>query len=93
MRAAGWARAAPSRRGWSRLIDLRADEAALWGDLRKKWRQYVNKARTGGGRVGDAGPEALDDFPRLYPETAGRAGVLIRTPAAHRDLWNAFGSA
>ena len=27
-----------------------ADEDALWGDLRKKWRQYVNKARTGGDR-------------------------------------------
>ena len=26
----------------------RADEDALWGDLRKKWRQYVNKARSGG---------------------------------------------
>ena len=33
----------------TRVIDLRADEEALWGDLRKKWRQYVNKARSGGG--------------------------------------------
>ena len=35
---------------------LAADEAALWGDLRKKWRQYVNKARTGGCGSCDAAP-------------------------------------
>ena len=62
----------------TRVIDLAADEAALWGDLRKKWRQYVNKARTGGVRVVDAGPERLDEFYRIYRETADRAGFLIR---------------
>ena len=46
--AAGWRPAPPIQPASTRVIDLRADEAALWGDLRKKWRQYVNKARSGG---------------------------------------------
>ena len=89
--AAGWEarrRSSPSRRGSSTSA---ADEDALWGDLRKKWRQYVNKARTGGVRVVDAGPERLDDFYRIYRETADRAGFLIRAQSAYRDVWDAFG--
>ena len=72
--AAGWQPATPIQPVSTRVIDLAADEAALWGDLRKKWRQYVNKARTGGVRVVDAGPERLDEFYRIYRETAERAG-------------------
>ena len=54
LRAAGWRPAAPIQPASTRIIDLRADEAALLGDLRKKWRQYVNKARSGGIVVVDA---------------------------------------
>ena len=89
--AAGWASAPPIQPVSTRVIDLAADEAALWGDLRKKWRQYVNKARTGGVRVVDAGPERLDEFYRIYRETADRAGFLIRAQSAYRDVWDAFG--
>ena len=74
----------------TRIIDLRADEDALWGDLRKKWRQYVNKARTGGIVVVDAGEERLGEFYRIYRETADRAGFLIRAESAYRDVWGAF---
>ncbi len=91
--AAGW-RMAPSIQPVStRAIDLAADEDALWGDLRKKWRQYVNKARTGGVRVVEAGPERFDDFYRIYRETADRAGFLIRAKSAYRDVWDAFAPA
>jgi lipid II:glycine glycyltransferase (peptidoglycan interpeptide bridge formation enzyme) len=89
--AAGWQPATPIQPVSTRVIDLAADEAALWGDLRKKWRQYVNKARTGGVRVVDAGPERLDEFYRIYQETAARAGFLIRAQSAYRDVWDAFG--
>ena len=58
----------------TRIIDLTPDEDALWGDLRKKWRQYVNKARTGGITVSDAGGESIPEFYRIYRETADRAG-------------------
>jgi lipid II:glycine glycyltransferase (peptidoglycan interpeptide bridge formation enzyme) len=91
LRAEGWHVAPPVQPVSTRVIDLRADEGALWSDLRKKWRQYVNKARAGGVRVVDAGPERLDDFYRIYRETADRAGFLIRASSAYRDVWDAFG--
>jgi lipid II:glycine glycyltransferase (peptidoglycan interpeptide bridge formation enzyme) len=74
----------------TRLIDLRADEAALWGDLRKKWRQYVNRARAAGVTVVDDDGGRLADFHRIYRETATRAGFHIRTEAAYRDVWEAY---
>ena len=67
-----------------------ADEDALWGDLRKKWRQYVNKARTAGITVVDADGDRLGEFYRIYRETADRAGFLIRAESAYRDVWEAF---
>jgi lipid II:glycine glycyltransferase (peptidoglycan interpeptide bridge formation enzyme) len=90
LRSAGWLPATPIQPVSTRVIDLAADESALWGDLRKKWRQYVNKARGGGVRIVDAGPERLDDFYRIYRETADRAGFLIRASSAYRDVWDAF---
>jgi peptidoglycan pentaglycine glycine transferase (the first glycine) len=90
---AGWRPATAIQPVSTRAIDLVPDEDALWGDLRKKWRQYVNKARTGGVRVVDAGPERLDEFYSIYRETADRAGFLIRAQSAYRDVWDAFGPA
>lgn len=88
--SAGWRPAPPIQPESTRIIDLRADEAALWGDLRKKWRQYVNRARTGGFRVVDAEGDRLGEFYAIYQETARRAGFLIRTEAAYRDVWEAY---
>ena len=59
-------------------------------DLRKKWRQYVNKARTAGVTVVDADAGRLGEFYRIYRETADRAGFLIRAESAYRDVWEAF---
>jgi lipid II:glycine glycyltransferase (peptidoglycan interpeptide bridge formation enzyme) len=90
LRAAGWRPAPPIQPVSTRIIDLTAPEDALWGDLRKKWRQYVNKARTGGVRVVEAGPERMDEFYAIYRETATRAGFLIRAVSAYRDVWDAY---
>ena len=90
LRAAGWRSAPPIQPNATRVIDLRADEAALWSELRKKWRQYVNKARATGVRVVDADGARLGAFYRIYRETADRAGFLIRTEQAYRDVWDAF---
>jgi lipid II:glycine glycyltransferase (peptidoglycan interpeptide bridge formation enzyme) len=90
LRDAGWRPAAPIQPSSTRVIDLTADEEALWGDLRKKWRQYVNKARSAGIVVVEAEADRLPDFHRIYRETAQRAGFLIRTEAAYRDVWEAF---
>lgn len=90
LRAAGWQPAPAIQPVSTRAIDLTSDEAALWGDLRKKWRQYVNTARRDGVQVVDAGPERFDDFYRIYRETADRAGFLIRALSAYRDVWEAY---
>lgn len=90
LRAAGWRQAPPIQPNATRIIDLRLDEDSLWGDLRKKWRQYVNKARTAGIVVVDGDGTRLPEFYRIYRETADRAGFLIRTEAAYRDVWNAY---
>ena len=87
---AGW-RAAPSiQPPVTRVVDLRADEPALWSDLRTKWRQYVNKARSGGVTVVDAGEDRLDEFHAILVETARRAGTRVRAASAYRDVWDAF---
>ena len=90
LRRSGWHPGTPIQPEATRLIDLAADEAALWGDLRKKWRQYVNRARTLGYRVVDADGDRLPEFYSIYRETARRAGFLIRTEQAYRDVWNAY---
>ncbi len=90
LRDAGWRPAAPIQPASTRIIDLRADEDALWGDLRKKWRQYVNKARTAGVVVVEAEGDRLGEFYRIYRDTADRAGFLIRTEGAYRDVWEAY---
>ena len=93
LRAAGWTPAPPIQPVSTRVIDLTADEDALWGDLRKKWRQYVNKARSGGVRIVDGDGDRLDEFYRIYRETADRAGFLIRAQSAYRDVWEAYAPA
>lgn len=90
LRAAGWRPATPIQPNATRIIDLAPDEETLWGDLRKKWRQYVNKARKAGITVTDAEGDALPEFHRVYRETAARAGFLIRTEQAYRDVWEAY---
>ncbi len=90
LREAGWRPAPPIQPNATRVIDLRLDEEALYGDLRKKWRQYVNKARTAGITVVDADGDRLGEFYRIYRETADRAGFLIRAESAYRDVWDAF---
>ncbi len=90
LQRAGWRTAPAVQPETTRIIDLRVDEEALWGDLRKKWRQYVNRARSSGIRVVDGDGDRLGEFYRIYRETAGRAGFLIRAEAAYRDVWDAF---
>jgi peptidoglycan pentaglycine glycine transferase (the first glycine) len=90
LREAGWRPAPPIQPNATRIIDLRPDEETLYADLRKKWRQYVNKARTAGITVVEADGDRLGEFYRIYRETADRAGFLIRAESAYRDVWEAF---
>jgi lipid II:glycine glycyltransferase (peptidoglycan interpeptide bridge formation enzyme) len=90
---AGWHEAPSIQPSATRVVDLSPTEEALWGDLRRKWRQYVNKARSGGVTVVEGGPERLDNFYEIYQDTARRAGFPIRSRSAYRDIWAAFGPA
>ncbi len=90
LRRSGWRPGTPIQPPRTRQIDLRAGEEALWGDLRKKWRQYVNKARRGGVRVVDATVDRLPEFYSIYQETARRAGFVIRTYESYLAVWHAF---
>ena len=90
LRTAGWRRATPIQPDRSRLVDLREDEEALWSALRKKWRQYVSKARREGVTVEDAGAAGLDDFYAIYVETARRAGFVHRAKSAYARVYGAF---
>ena len=91
LRAAGWRPATPIQPNATRIIDLAPDEDALWGDLRKKWRQYVNKARNAGitveRRRGRRPARVLPDLPRdggpgrlPHPDRAGLSRRLGGLP-------------
>lgn len=90
LRSFGWRPGTPIQVPRTRLIDLRGDEAGLWGSLRQKWRQYVNKARRTGIRIVDAGVERLPEFYSIYADTAKRAGFVIRSYESYVDIWRAF---
>jgi peptidoglycan pentaglycine glycine transferase (the first glycine) len=94
LRRLGWRPAPEVQPSVTRVVDLAAGEEALWSDLRKKWRQYVNRARTLGVTVADvdadADPAAFPTFHRIMTETSRRTGTPIRTEAAYRDVWDAF---
>lgn len=82
----------------TRVVDLRVGEAALRSNLRRKHRQYVNKAERGGVTIerfdGSSSPDvigpALEDFNRIYRFTAERAGFVARQPFYYERVWSIF---
>jgi lipid II:glycine glycyltransferase (peptidoglycan interpeptide bridge formation enzyme) len=94
LRELGWSRAHDVQPRRTRIVDLTADEDALWSDLRKKWRQYVNKARSNGVVVRDvdpnAEPDAFDTFHRVMREVSRRTALPLRTAEVFRGVWAAF---
>jgi lipid II:glycine glycyltransferase (peptidoglycan interpeptide bridge formation enzyme) len=90
LRRDGWRVGTPIQPLRTRQVDLKADETALWGDLRKKWRQYVNKARKSEVRVVDSTSDRLPEFYSIYRETAKRAGFVTRTYESYLGVWEAF---
>jgi len=82
----------------TRIIDLAVGEDALRAGLRRKHRQYVNKAERDGVTIeridGSASSEligpALAEFNRIYGATAARAGFVARDPAYYERVWALF---
>ena len=94
LRAAGWRPAHDMQPRRTRIVELGGDEDALWSDLRKKWRQYVNKARSNGIVIRDVDPEAepdaFDRFHAVMREVSRRTALPLRSAAAFRAVWAAF---
>lgn len=90
LRAAGWRPVAEVQPQRTRRIDLARDEAAIWSDVHRKWRQNVTKAGRDGTRVVAVGRERLEAFAVLHRRTAARAGIPPRSLRAFEELWDAF---
>jgi lipid II:glycine glycyltransferase (peptidoglycan interpeptide bridge formation enzyme) len=82
----------------TRVIDLTLGAEGLKAALKRKHRQYVNKAERGGVTIerfdGSTLPEvigpALADFNRIYRFTADRAGFVARQPFYYERVWSIF---
>ena len=82
----------------TRVIDLRIGEEALKGGLKRKHRQYVNKAeragisieRFDGSTPSEVIVQALADFNRIYRFTADRAKFVARQPFYYERVWSIF---
>ena len=94
LRGAGWRPAHDMQPRRTRIVDLAGDEDALWSELRKKWRQYVNKARSNGIVVRDVDPatepDAFEKFHAVMREVSKRTALPLRSAAAFREVWQAF---
>ncbi|MDQ3554473.1 MAG: aminoacyltransferase, partial [Chloroflexota bacterium] len=84
----GWRRIGAIQIDRTRLVDLTRTEAELWSGLRSSARWSVNKARRTGYATEDAGEDGLDDFERMYLETARRVG--FEPGAAFRAVYREF---
>ena len=82
----------------TRVVDLSRGEEQLRAALKRKHRQYVNKAERAGidiERFDGSAPDesiraALADFNRIYKLTARRAGFVAREPHYYERVWRLF---
>jgi len=80
----------------TRIIDLSLTDDELRAGMRRKHRQYVNKAERSGVAVewldhGSVGiGQALADFYRIYTFTAERAGFVTRAQRYYERAWELF---
>ncbi len=96
--AAPWRAAPKIQPPTTRVIDLTPGEEALKAALKRKHRQYVNKAERSGVTIerfdGSTPTEvigpALADFNRIYQFTAKRAGFVARQAFYYERVWSIF---
>jgi lipid II:glycine glycyltransferase (peptidoglycan interpeptide bridge formation enzyme) len=96
--SAPWRAAPKVQPPTTRIVELRAGEDALRAAMKRKHRQYVNKAERAGIEIerfdGSAPAEvigpALRDFNRIYRLTADRAGFVAREPFYYERVWSIF---
>jgi lipid II:glycine glycyltransferase (peptidoglycan interpeptide bridge formation enzyme) len=98
MLEAPWRAAPKVQPPTTRVIDLAPGEEVVRANLKRKHRQYVNKAERTGIEVerfdGATPPEvigpALADFNRIYQHTAARAGFVARRSFYYERVWSIF---
>ncbi|MGI8871554.1 MAG: lipid II:glycine glycyltransferase FemX [Candidatus Limnocylindria bacterium] len=96
--AAPWRAADKVQPPRTRVVDLTRSEDELRSQMRRKHRQYVNKAERAGVVIerieNEAAPNraaaALADFNRIYRLTAERAGFVARAPHYYERVWRLF---
>lgn len=88
--SAGWRPADDVQPKRTREVPLGRPEDELWGDLRSKWRQYVQKARRSGVVITDGDRDDLETFYEIFVDTARRTGFIPRTLDSYREVWDAF---
>jgi lipid II:glycine glycyltransferase (peptidoglycan interpeptide bridge formation enzyme) len=94
-----WRAAAKIQPPKTRIIDLSLDAEELRAGMRRKHRQYVNKAERAGVSVewlehgADGIGQALADFYRIYTFTAQRAGFVARAQRYYERAWELFAPA
>jgi lipid II:glycine glycyltransferase (peptidoglycan interpeptide bridge formation enzyme) len=87
---AGWRPTGAVQPPTTQVIDLRPEESALWSDVYKSTRRYVNGARKQGCTVREGTEADLPVFYDILVETATRSGFIPRSLDAYRDVYRAF---
>jgi peptidoglycan pentaglycine glycine transferase (the first glycine) len=73
------------------VIDLNTSEDEILGAMKHKTRQYIRKSAQSVKIIRAKGDGQLDDFWRIYSDTAQRAGFALHNREYYQELWNGFG--
>jgi peptidoglycan pentaglycine glycine transferase (the first glycine) len=90
-----------TRRGWrpsaeqiqfrnTLISDLTSDEETLLAGMKPKWRYNIRLAERKGVTVRAGSAADLPTFYRMYAETGGRDGFLVRPYAYYQQIWEHF---
>jgi lipid II:glycine glycyltransferase (peptidoglycan interpeptide bridge formation enzyme) len=91
LRAMGLAPVAPPaqpRSSW--MLDITADEDALLAGMKSKTRYNIRLAARKGVETGEAGPDEIPEFYRLFQETAERDDFFIHSEDVYRRMFGLF---
>ena len=72
------------------IVDLAGESDQLLAQMKGKWRYNIRLAERKGVEVRSGSTSDLTTFYRMYAQTAGRDGFLIRPQAYYRDVWSRF---
>lgn len=68
------------------LFDLTRSEEDQLAAMKPKWRYNIKLADKKGVEISVNGPEAIDDFYKIFEETATRDGIAVHSKNYYKDL-------